>query len=379
MTPRSCSAASRLCKIDAMNALSHRSDPVRTETAWPNARRTTVAGHRQIAWRSVGPAGATTWLVLHGGPGSGAQPGLADPFAGTVQRLVLPDQRGCGAGRPRGGLHGNHTAALVNDLERLRCELGIQRWSILAGSWGTVLALAYADRHPQQVERLVMRGAFAVSRRECAGVLAPTEQVRRRAGAEPLWPARSAGSTSLMLCRLQQVLQSGTPGVTARRLLRHWRRTEQVLALKGMERSLREFMRQGASTEAARVRRQIARLNRGLRRDRGHARSPGVSRQDRASWQKFRIQAHYLRHRCFVRPGQLDRAVLHLARRGVHMDWVHGRFDAVCPPSNSGRWHRLACAQTPGLSRLHRPPSGHLGSEPAMLQALRERVRPCVS
>ena len=146
-----------------------------------------------------------------------------------------------------------------------------------------------------------------------------------------------------------------------------------------MERSLREFMRQGASIEAARVRRQIARLNRGLRRARGHARSPGVSRQDRASWQKFRIQAHYLRHRCFVRPGQLDRAVLHLARRGVHMDWVHGRFDAVCPPSNSGRWHRLACAQTPGLSRLHRPPSGHLGSEPAMLQALRERVRPCVS
>lgn len=362
-----------------MNALSHRSDSGRAHAAWPGSRRLVVAGHRRMGWRSVGQAGAPTWLVLHGGPGSGAQAGLTDPFSGTVQRLVLPDQRGSGAGRPRADLHGNHTAALVGDLERLRLSLGIERWSILAGSWGTVLALAYADRHPQHVERLVLRGAFAVSRRECGGVLAPAERVRRRAGPEPLWPEGGAGRTSFALRRLQQVLQSGTPGVTARRLLRHWRRVEQVLALQGMERSLRALMHQGPTAQAAQVRRQVAGLRRALRRDRGHARCPRLSRQDRTSWQKYRIQAHYLRRRCFVRPGQLDRAILNLARAGIRMDWVHGRFDAVCPSANSVRWHRLARTVSAGVSHLYRPVCGHLGSEPAMLSALKERVRPWVS
>ena len=289
----------------------------------------------------------------------------------------MPDQRGSGAGRPRAGLHGNHTAALVEDLELLRRALGIERWSILAGSWGTVLALAYAERHPGRVERLVLRGAFAVSRGELRGVLAPVERVRQRAGREPLWSAPGANTDTVMLRRLQQVLQSGTPGVTARRLLRHWSRVEQVLALRGMERSLLYAMGTAQTGLARQVRRQIASLRRGLRRDRAQAASRGFSRKDRGLWQKFRIQAHYLRRRCFTRPGQLDGAIRQLAQAGVPMDWVHGRFDVVCPTGNSLRWHRLAQTVAPGYSRLHQPICGHLGVEPAMLAALRALVDPC--
>jgi len=329
-----------------------------------------------MAWRSVGAAGAKVWLVLHGGPGSGAQAGLLEPFFGTGQRIVMPDQRGSGACRPRGDLHGNHTAALVADLENLRRSLGVERWSILAGSWGTVLALTYAVQHPQHVERLVLRGSFAVSRRELRGVLAPREQVRRRAGPESLWPARGAQDAALALRRLQQLLQSGTPGVTARRLLRHWGRVEQVLVLRGMERTLRHLMQDGLPGLASRVRRQAALLRRALHRGRSQARFQGRTRQDQAAWQKFRIQTHYLRRRCFTRPGQLDMAVRQLALGGIALDWVHGRFDAICPPANSLRWHRLALSAAPGMSRLHRPCCGHLGGEPAMVAALKGLVSP---
>jgi len=329
-----------------------------------------------MAWRSIGEPGARSWLVLHGGPGSGGQAGQIAAFSHAGQLIVLPDQRGSGAGLPRGDLHGNHTAALVSDIERLRRTLGVERWSILAGSWGTALALTYADRHPEHVGRLVLRGAFAVSRRELRGVLAPTQRVRRRAGADPLWPAIGAGTDGLVLRRLQHVLQSGTPGVTARRLLRHWNRVEQALALQGMERSLRHITREGRPGLATKVRRQCAVLHRSLRRERAGACRQGITRKDRACWQKFRIQTHYLRRRCFIRPGQLDAAVLRLARAGVALDWVHGRFDSVCPPANSLRWHRLAQSVSPGCSRLHLPASGHLGSEPAMLSALQVLVRP---
>jgi proline iminopeptidase len=354
-----------------------RPEQVRADAAWTRPRHLAVAGHRRMAWRAVGEVGSQTWLVLHGGPGSGGQAGLIAPFSSAGQTMVVPDQRGSGAGRPRGDLHGNHTAALVVDLETLRRAVGIERWSVLAGSWGTVLALAYAERYPERVERLVLRGAFAVSRRELRGVLVPGQQVRRRAGVEPLWPARDDDRGGLVMRRLQQVLQSGTPGVTARRLLRHWSRVEQVLALRGMERSLLHAVGAGQTGLARQVRRQISSLRRGLRRDRAQASTQVFTRKDRGLWQKFRIQAHYLRRRCFIRPGQLDGAVRQVAQAGVPMDWVHGRFDAVCPTANSLRWHRLAQAVAPGCSRLHQPICGHLGVEPTMLATLRALVDPC--
>ncbi|MDT4866166.1 hypothetical protein FQZ97_1010060 [compost metagenome] len=96
---------------------------------------------------------------------------------------------------------------------------------------------------------------------------------------------------------------------------------------------------------------------------------------DRAALHTYRIQAHYLRHRGFVRPGALDAAVLGLARQGVAVDWVHGACDAVCPPANSRAWAALGRRGAPQQVTLTEPLSGHLGSEPAMRVALRAVVR----
>ena len=95
---------------------------------------------------------------------------------------------------------------------------------------------------------------------------------------------------------------------------------------------------------------------------------------DRQAQARYRLQAHYLRHRGFVRPGELDAAVLALARHGVPVDWVHGRFDAICPPGNSRRWAAMGRPH----ARLQLVASGHLGAEPAMLWALRYCVAAAV-
>lgn len=350
-------------------------DAMPTAAAWPQPRRLAVGGLHRMAWREVGDARGEPWLLLHGGPGGACQPGMLRPFDLQRQRVIAPDQRGAGASRPRGRTQGNHTHALVADLERLRAQLGIERWSVLAGSWGTVVALAYAQRYPHRVQRLVLRGAFALTRREIDGLLLPSAkrgQTLRAPAA--LWPVRWGDGAPMALVRLRQLLQKGTPGVASLRALRGWALRETDDALRGVRRSLRH----AAPSSASAIRRAWAGLRRQQRRALAQLQRPGASRGDRAAWARYRVQAHYLLHRGFMRPGGLDRAVASLARERTPVDWVHGRFDAICPPANSVRWAEQGrAAASPVL--LHTPPCGHLGGEPAMLAQLRACVRRCLS
>lgn len=339
--------------------------------AWPGPSHLPRPGGQRMAWRVLGNPGEAPWLLLHGGPGSGAGPALARPFDPTRGFLVLPDQRGAGASRPRGGTRRNHTAALVEDLEALRCHLGLERWSVLGGSWGSVLALAYAQAHPQRVQRLVLRGAFALSRREIGGLLAP---VGGPVLAGVLGWEGCHHSLPAVLARLVQLLQSATPGVTSLDALRRWQDLESRAALHGMRRSLRQALRDRAPARASAIRAMLAAQQRQQRCQRAAWGSPRCGPVERALWRKFRIQAHYLRHRGFMRPAGLDRAVLALARAGVPVDWVHGACDAVCPPANSRRWAALGRRVPQATVRLHQPASGHLGHEPALLACLRQVV-----
>ncbi|HET7305893.1 MAG TPA: alpha/beta fold hydrolase, partial [Segeticoccus sp.] len=117
-------------------------------------------GHR-IAWEVSGNPHGKPAVVLHGGPGSGAAPWWRGYFDPDRYRVVQFDQRGCGrstpsAGEPAADLATNTTAHLVGDIERLRELLGVQRWLVLGGSWGSTLALAYAVEHPERVSELVL-------------------------------------------------------------------------------------------------------------------------------------------------------------------------------------------------------------------------------
>lgn len=99
-------------------------------------------------------------LFLHGGPGSGCTPMHRRFFDPDRYRIILPDQRGAGRSTPHAGLDANTTPNLVADLEQIRTALGIDRWLLFGGSWGSTLALAYAQAHPERVTGLILRGIF---------------------------------------------------------------------------------------------------------------------------------------------------------------------------------------------------------------------------
>ena len=130
-----------------------------------------VGDGQQIYWETSGNPDGKAAVFLHGGPGGGAKPNNRQLFNPARYRIVIFDQRGCGQSRPHASdpaadLSTNTTWHLVADIEALREELGIDRWLVLGGSWGSTLALAYAQTHPQRVSELILRGVFTLRQRE---------------------------------------------------------------------------------------------------------------------------------------------------------------------------------------------------------------------
>lgn len=122
-------------------------------------------GHR-IYWEQCGSRAGVPVLFLHGGPGAGCTPGHRRFFDPAHYRAVLFDQRGAGRSRPTGRLEGNTTQALIDDIELLRCKLEIEKWIVFGGSWGSTLALAYGQAHPERCLALVLRGVFLARQKE---------------------------------------------------------------------------------------------------------------------------------------------------------------------------------------------------------------------
>jgi|TARA_R110002072_G_scaffold19040_5_gene70542 proline iminopeptidase len=116
-------------------------------------------GHA-LYWEVCGNPAGKPVVFLHGGPGAGGGTDQRRFFDPAVYRIVLFDQRGAGRSTPAADLTNNTTQALVADIEKLRRHLGVARWMVFGGSWGSTLALAYAQRHPQQVSALILRGIF---------------------------------------------------------------------------------------------------------------------------------------------------------------------------------------------------------------------------
>jgi len=114
---------------------------------------------------SGNPAGRPV-IFLHGGPGGGTGPKHRRYFDPDKYRIILFDQRGCGQSTPYAEVRENSTWELVADIERIREQLGIERWMVFGGSWGATLGLAYAEKHPQRVTELILRGIFLLRQRE---------------------------------------------------------------------------------------------------------------------------------------------------------------------------------------------------------------------
>jgi proline iminopeptidase len=123
-------------------------------------------GLHRMYWEQVGNPSGMPVVFLHGGPGAGASPVHRRFFDPAHYRAVIYDQRGAGRSKPLGELRDNTTPHLIADIERLRRHLKIERWMVFGGSWGSTLALAYAQAHPAAVRALVLRGIFLCRKSE---------------------------------------------------------------------------------------------------------------------------------------------------------------------------------------------------------------------
>lgn len=119
-----------------------------------------VSDIHEIYWEESGNPDGLPVIFLHGGPGAGASPACRSFFNPDVFRIVIIDQRGCGRSKPYACVEENTTWDLVADIEKVRIMLGIEKWLVFGGSWGSTLSLTYAETHPERVAGLVLRGIF---------------------------------------------------------------------------------------------------------------------------------------------------------------------------------------------------------------------------
>jgi proline iminopeptidase len=125
-----------------------------------------VSPLHEIYYEECGNPAGKAAVFVHGGPGAGANETSRRFFDHRLYRIVVFDQRGCGRSRPHASLVDNTTWHLVSDMEQLRRHLGIERWLVFGGSWGSTLALAYSQKHPRAVSELVLRGIFMLRKWE---------------------------------------------------------------------------------------------------------------------------------------------------------------------------------------------------------------------
>ncbi len=131
-----------------------------------NTGRLKVSDLHEIYYEECGNPDGPPALMVHGGPGGGSNPTMRRYHDPRHYRIVLFDQRGCGRSAPHAELRENTTWDLVSDMEQLRKHLGIERWQLLGGSWGSTLSLAYAQSHPERISELILRGIFTLRRAE---------------------------------------------------------------------------------------------------------------------------------------------------------------------------------------------------------------------
>jgi len=289
-----------------------------------------VSNLHTIFYEEVGRADGRPALFLHGGPGVGILPGYRRFFDPAHYRLVLPDQRGAGRSTPHADLRENRTADLVEDLERLRAHLGVDDWIVMGGSWGSTLALAYAEAHPDRVAGIIIRGIFLARPFEIRWLHGPD-------GAARLFPEAYARYVA-------PIPPEGRVDTV--------RAYHDLLTIGGEE----------ARGEAARAWARWEASTMTLRPD-PEAVEEMVN--DRSALAIARIECHYTLHGFFLETeNQLLEDAATIAKIPCRI--VQGRYDVICPAVSAVDLHRAL--PTSDLRIV--PDAGHSPMEPGMIREL---------
>lgn len=301
-----------------------------------------VPGGHELYVEECGNPNGQPAVFLHGGPGAGCSPKHRRYFDPDHYRIILFDQRGAGRSKPFASLENNTTWDLVEDIERIREHLGIKRWLVFGGSWGSTLALAYAETHPKRVTHLVLRGIF----------MCREEEIRwfYQEGAHWIFPDEFARYQSVipeaerghMVRAFYQRLTSSDPAV----------RRAAADAWSGWE---------GATVHLLPERETYLKFT-----------------SDSMSEALARIECHYFINKCwFQTDDQLLRNIQAVRDQMIPATLIHGRYDVVCPVKNAfdlkAVWPEAVLEVIPDAGHAV-DESGILGALVAATNRYRERL-----
>ncbi|ULU26462.1 prolyl aminopeptidase [Dyella terrae] len=268
-------------------------------------------------------------VFLHGGPGSGVSPYHRRFFDPARYRIVLFDQRGAGRSTPHAELRNNTTGHLVGDIETIREHLGIERWVVFGGSWGSTLALAYGQAHPERVLGLVLRGIFLGR----PGELRWFNELY--GGARWIFPERWSHYVAHIPENERDDMVEA-----------YWRRLDSDDESVRVAAAMAWSNWEGGSTTLVH-----------------DPNEPGIFENPHAAVSVARTEAHYFRHQVFLEPDQLLRDVDRIRR--IPATIVHGRYDVICPVKNA---YDLATAWPEAA--FHIVLAGHSAADPAIVDVL---------
>ncbi|GAA0706541.1 prolyl aminopeptidase [Dokdonella soli] len=274
------------------------------------------------------PAGLPV-IFLHGGPGAGLSPYHRRFFDPARYRIVLFDQRGAGKSTPHAELRDNTTQHLVADIETIRAHFGIERWVAFGGSWGSTLALAYAQTHPARVLGLVLRGIFL-----------------GRPGELRWFNELDGGALWIFPERWRRYLEHIPVEERSNMVEAYWRRLDSDDEAVRLAAAQAWGWWEGGSTT--------------LLHDPDE---PGNFEDPQVAISVARAEAHYFRHRIFLEPDQLLRGVDRI--RAIPATIVQGRYDIICPMKSA---YDLACAWPEAT--FHVVLAGHSAADPAIVDVL---------
>ena len=312
---------------DAVTRDADRADPLFPEIEPFAAGRISVDPRHTLYWEECGNPEGVPIVFLHGGPGGGCLPHHRRFFDPAFWRIVLVDQRGAGRSTPSAEIADNTTWHLVADLERLRSQRGIESWALFGGSWGSTLALAYAESFPERSTGLVLRGVFLASAGEIDWFMN---------GMGRIFPEAHERFASFLPADERDDLLAGY----------HRRLTDPDPAVHGPAAAAWDAYESDCSTLLPRAEGSPAFENAAV------------------ALAIARIEAHYFVHNGFLADGEL----LGNAHRIEHLPCtiVQGRYDVICPPVTA---HALARAW-PSAELVMVPGAGHSVREPGIARAL---------
>ena len=278
----------------------------------------------------VGSPDGTPALFLHGGPGAGCEPYHRRFFDPEKYRVILFDQRGAGRSTPHAELDNNTTQDLIADIEKIRIHLEIDRWLLFGGSWGSTLALAYAETHPERVGAMILRGVFLCRQHEIAWFY--------QQGASRLFPDYWEDFISpIDPAERHDMLNAYHRLLTGQDELRRLAAAKAWSVWEGRTATLLPDERVAA-----------------------HFAQPHVALS------MARIECHYFMNEAFLRPNQLLEDAGRL--EGIQARIVHGRYDAICPLENA--WELYHAWSGSELSIV--ADAGHSATEAATRERLVE-------